>query len=99
MTIRLTCRRCNGTGSITNEHFEICKALKSDETRRHFHVHAKTERLESDSDEALAVPECGESPLIACPQCDGEGVLEFDEDEWELSMVPAENDEMDDESE
>jgi len=96
MTIILTCRRCKGTGIIANEHFEICKALKSDEARRHFHVHAKTERLESDSDEALIAAECGESPTISCPRCNGDGTLEFDEEEWEIAIVPMEENEVED---
>jgi len=25
---------------------------------------------------------------VVCPQCAGEGVLEFDENEWDLSVVP-----------
>lgn len=91
MTILLTCKRCKGTGTIANEHFQIFKALKSDEARRHFHVHAKAERLESDKDEALMAAECGECPDIRCPQCNGEGTLEFDEDGWEISVVPRED--------
>lgn len=94
MTIILTCRRCKGTGKVVNDHFEICKALKSDAARRHFHVHAKTEMLESDADEALIAAECGESPTIICPKCNGEGSLEFDEDGWEISVVPRGDDEM-----
>jgi len=97
MTIILTCKRCKGTGIVTNEHFQICKALKSDEVRRHFHVHAKAERLESDQDEALLAAECGESPTISCPQCNGEGALKFDEDAWEMTVVPTEDDNMEDE--
>ena len=97
MTIILTCRRCKGTGIIANEHFEICKALKSDEARRHFHVHAKAERLESDADEALGAAECGESPTIPCPQCNGEGILEFDDDEWEFTVIPGVDNEIDEE--
>lgn len=97
MTIILTCKRCKGSGIIVNEHFEICKALKSDEARRHFHVHAKAERLESDADEALAMAECGESPTVPCPRCNGEGTLEFDEDEWEIAVVNDEDNEIDDE--
>jgi hypothetical protein len=96
MTIILTCRRCRGTGIIANEHFEICKALKSDEARRHFHVHAKAERLESDAEEALAAAECGESPTMSCPQCNGEGSLEFDDDDWDLTVVNEEENEPDD---
>jgi hypothetical protein len=97
MTIILTCKRCKGTGVVANEHFEICKALKSDEARRHFHVHAKAEMMESDADEALMAAECGESPTATCPQCDGEGVLEFDEAGWEMKVVPDEDADADDE--
>lgn len=96
MTIVLTCKRCNGTGTITNEHFQICKALKSDEARRHFHVHAKVERLESDKDDVMTVAECGESETITCPQCNGDGTLEFNEVEWEIMVVPMEDNEMQD---
>jgi DnaJ-class molecular chaperone len=94
MTIVLTCRRCKGTGLVANEHFEICKALKSDAARRHFHVHAKAERLESDKDEALGVAECGESPTMECPQCKGEGTLEFDEEGWDIAVHPGEDNDM-----
>ena len=97
MTIILTCKRCKGTGIIANEHFEICKALKSDEARRHFHVHAKTEMMESDGDDALMAAECGESPTVPCPQCNGEGVLEFNEEEWEIKVVHGEGAEADEE--
>ena len=97
MTIILTCKRCKGTGVIANEHFEICKALKSEEAKRHFHVHAKTEMMESDADTALMAAECGESPTVSCPQCDGEGILEFDEDEWKIKIVPDEDSDMGDE--
>jgi RecJ-like exonuclease len=96
MTILLTCRRCKGTGFIANEHFEICKALKSDATRRHFHVHAKTERLESDKEEALVAAECGESPTMECPQCNGEGTLEFDEDRWDVTVLSREDNDLED---
>jgi hypothetical protein len=30
---------------------------------------------------------------VPCPQCDGEGSLEFDEEEWELAVVPEEDEE------
>jgi len=83
---------------IANEHFEICKALKSDEARRHFHVHAKAEMMESDADKALMSAECGESPVATCPQCNGEGTLEFDEDDWEIKVVPDDTDTGDEES-
>ncbi len=96
MTIILTCRRCKGTGIVANEHFEICKALKTDAARRHFHVHAKTERLESDKDEALVAAECGESPTMGCPQCNGEGTLVFDEEGWEIAVIPREDIDMED---
>ena len=97
MTIILTCKRCNGTGHIANEYFQIWKALKSDEARRHFHVHAKVERLEADKDEALIVTGCGESPDIPCPRCNGEGTLEFDEEMWEITVVPREDNDLEDE--
>ncbi len=92
MTILLTCKRCKGTGTIANERFRIYSALKSDEVKRHFQVHAKAERLESDGDEGPMMAECGESPEIECPQCNGEGVLEFDEEGWEITMVPPDDD-------
>jgi DnaJ-class molecular chaperone len=97
MTIILTCKRCKGTGIIPNEHFEICKALKSEEARRHFHVHAKAEMLESDADEAMMAAECGESPTTTCPQCNGEGIIEFNDDEWEITVVPDEDNDVEDE--
>jgi hypothetical protein len=93
MTLLLTCKRCKGTGVVPNEHFEICKALRSEETKRHFHVHAQTEELEAENDNAGWEAICGEPPTVSCPQCDGEGVLEFDEDEWDLLVVPDEGEE------
>ncbi len=30
---------------------------------------------------------------VPCPQCDGHGVVEFDEEEWELSVDPEEEEE------
>ncbi len=89
MTILLTCKRCKGTGVVPNERFEICKSLKSEETKRHFRLHTETEEIEEEQDDDTGVEaECGEPPTVTCPQCDGEGVLEFDEDEWDLVVVP-----------
>ena len=93
MTIILTCKRCKGTGVIPNEKFEICKTLKSEDTKRHFRLHTEAEEIEADQDGAATEAECGEPPTVSCPQCDGEGVLEFDEDEWDLLVVPEDEDE------
>jgi DnaJ-class molecular chaperone len=91
MTIILTCKRCKGTGVVPNERFEICKSLKSEEAKRHFRLHTETEEIEDEPEDAGVEAECGEPPTVACPQCDGEGVLEFDENEWDLLVVPEED--------
>jgi hypothetical protein len=87
MTILLTCKLCKGTGVIPNERFEICRVIKSEEVKRHFRLHTETEEIEEEPDEAGIEVECGEPPTVRCPRCDGDGVLEFDEDEWELMVV------------
>jgi len=91
MTIILTCKRCKGTGVIPNERFEICKSLKSEETKRHFRLHTEAEEIEDEQEDAGFEAECGEPPTVTCPQCDGEGVLEFDENEWDLMVVPEDD--------
>ncbi len=87
MTITLTCKRCKGTGTIPNEHFEICRALNSEAVKRHFRIHAQAEDLENGEVDDSAEAVCNESPTLPCPQCDGEGVLEFDEDKWDLLVT------------
>jgi hypothetical protein len=91
MTIILTCKRCKGAGTVPNERFEICKSLKSAETKRHFRLHTETEEIEDEPQDGGGEAECGEPPTVACPLCDGEGVLEFDENEWDLLVVPEED--------
>jgi hypothetical protein len=91
MTIRLTCRQCKGTGTIPNEDYEICRSVRSAEIRRHFHVHAKAEELESDGDNSMDTAECGQSRTVPCPQCNGEGILEFDEESWDLTVTGSED--------
>ena len=92
MTITLTCKRCKGTGTIPNEHFEICRALNSEEVKRHFRIHAQAENLENHADDDTMEAVCGEPSTQPCPQCEGEGVLEFDEDKWDL-LVTTEKEE------
>ena len=92
MTIILTCKRCKGTGVVLNERFEICKSLKSEDAKRHFRLHTENEEIEDEQEDAGVEAECGEPPTVTCPQCEGEGVLEFDEDEWDLTVLPADDD-------
>ena len=90
MTILLTCRICKGTGEIPNEHYRICKALESQETRRYFHM--KTEDIEPD-DQLLESDGCKEVPeKVECPVCNGAGQIEFDEDEWQLRIIADDED-------
>ncbi len=84
LTITLKCKHCKGTGEVPNEQFEICKGLKSDELKRHFRIHVHAEDLEDGTQDDLREAVCDEPPTQPCPQCNGEGVLTFDEDAWEL---------------
>ena len=47
--IILRCRRCNGTGLIQNEQYQICQALSSPDTQRYFHI--PTEEQVGDDDD------------------------------------------------
>jgi RecJ-like exonuclease len=88
--IRLTCRRCKGTGEIPNVAYEACRTMQSEEAKRYFYMdqeHGTPE--EADRSDGCAVHE----KTVPCPQCDGHGFLEFDEEEWELSVVPEEDEE------
>jgi hypothetical protein len=85
--IILTCRRCKGSGSIENDQFRICQELKSHEVKKYFHMSMgdTTGEGEDQQDGCNRVPE-----RIECPDCDGAGVLSFDEDEWDLRIIDEE---------
>ncbi len=88
--IRLTCRRCKGTGQIPNVAYEACRTMQSEEAKRYFYMDQEHKPEETnEKGDACAVHE----KTASCPQCDGEGSLTFDEDEWELSVVPEEDEE------
>ena len=88
--IRLICRRCKGTGAIPNIAYEMCRTMQSHEARRYFYMNQEHDSSEeNDRSNGCAVHE----KTVPCPQCDGNGVLEFDEEEWELSVVPEEDEE------
>jgi len=85
--IRLTCRRCKGTGTIPNVAYEACRTMQSHDAKRYFYMNQEHETSEeSDRPNGCAIHE----KTVTCPQCEGTGVLEFDEEEWELSVVPEE---------
>ena len=86
--IRLTCRRCKGTGTIPNIAYEICRTAQSHDVKRYFYFNREDVPREGDDQgNGCAVHE----KTVPCPQCEGEGSLEFDEDEWELTVVPEED--------
>jgi RecJ-like exonuclease len=88
--IRLTCRRCKGTGTVPNIAYEVCRNMQSPEAKRHFYFDYDDVADEvSEGSDGCAVHE----KTVPCPQCDGNGVLEFDEEEWELSVDPEEEEE------
>ncbi|HVP24910.1 MAG TPA: hypothetical protein VMS81_02920 [Methanomicrobiales archaeon] len=88
--IRLTCRRCKGTGVIPNVAYEACRTMQSQEAKRYFYMNQEHETPgEDDRTNGCAVHE----KTVTCPRCDGNGILEFDEEDWELSVMPEEDEE------
>ena len=88
--IRLTCRRCKGTGTIPNVAYEVCRTMQSHEAKRYFYMNQEHNAEEApEKGDGCAVHE----KTVTCPQCDGEGSFEFDEEEWELAVVPEEDEE------
>jgi hypothetical protein len=62
--------------------------MQSHDAKRYFYLNQEHEE-ENNLSDGCAVHE----KTVACPRCDGNGVLEFDEEEWELSVVPEEQEE------
>jgi DnaJ-class molecular chaperone len=88
--IRLTCRLCKGTGVIPNVAYEACRTMQSQEAKRYFYINQEHNAEEAnEKGDGCAVHE----KTVTCPQCDGNGVLEFDEEDWELSVMPEEDEE------
>jgi DnaJ-class molecular chaperone len=85
--IILTCRRCKGNGSIENDQYRLCQEIKSHEIRKYFHMpmDVTTRENEEPRNGCNGVPE-----YVECPDCDGAGVLSFDEDEWDLQIIDEE---------
>ncbi len=81
--IVLTCRRCRGSGEVPNLQYEICQKMNSAAARQHFCIPGTDECEEAE--EWVRVG-CGHEKTLPCPVCGGEGVLEFDEDEWDVSV-------------
>ena len=90
MTIVLTCRRCKGTGTVPNPKYEMCRTLKTKELQRYFRMSTPDEPEETDN---MIRSECGEPKEDTCPVCEGDGVLEFDEKEWDLCVTGTEGEE------
>ena len=88
--IRLTCRLCKGRGTVPNIAYEACRTMQSQEAKRYFYLNQEHDTSEeNDRTNGCAVHE----KTVPCPQCDGNGILEFDEEEWEVSVVPEEDEE------
>jgi len=88
--IRLICRRCKGMGTIPNIAYEMCRTMQSPEAKRHFYFDFDDvpDKVPEGSD-GCAVHE----KTVPCPQCDGHGIVEFDEEEWDLAVIPDEGEE------
>ena len=86
----LKCRRCGGTGLIPNDTYEICKLVKSEEARRYFGIAADDE---GDPASEWVRTQCGPEETVTCGACNGAGMIEFDDEDWELIVVAEEDDE------
>jgi hypothetical protein len=85
--IVLTCRRCRGSGEIPNLQYEICQKMTSPSARQHFCIPGTDDCHDAEEWVRLG---CAHEKTLPCPVCGGEGVLEFDEDEWDLSVQEGE---------
>ena len=90
MVILLVCRRCKGSGMVTNEDYQVCISTSSDAIKKYYQIH-----LHSDDENHAAnenqYSDCQNIPRnVTCPICDGDGVLEFSEEEWEVKVEPDE---------
>jgi hypothetical protein len=64
--------------------------MQSHDAKRYFYMNQEhTPGEENEKGDGCSVHE----KTAICPQCDGEGSLEFDEEEWELTVVPEEDEE------
>ncbi|MDD1646055.1 MAG: hypothetical protein LUP93_07115 [Methanomicrobiales archaeon] len=81
--IVLTCRRCKGSGEVPNLQYEICQKMTSAAARQHFCIPG-TDECE-DAEEWVRLG-CAHEKTLPCPVCGGDGVLEFDEEDWDLSI-------------
>lgn len=87
MTILLRCRNCNGTGEVPNEEHLLCSELKSHRVKQYFHIPTEEEIASDD----VPPDACNGAPeTIPCPVCEGNGTIEFDEDEWDLQIIADE---------
>lgn len=88
--ILLSCRNCKGTGVVPNEEHRLCEALKTHDIKKYYHIPTEDE---VDPDQDVPPDACHEVPeTIPCPVCEGNGTIEFDEDEWDLRIVADEED-------
>lgn len=87
--IILRCRRCNGTGQIPNEQYQICQALASHETKRYFHIPTDNQVGEDEERQHDACKNVPES--VECPVCEGAGTIAFDDEDWEIRIVADED--------
>jgi len=89
--IRLTCRRCKGAGTIPNIAYEVCRTMQSHDAKRYFYMN---QEHDSSSDEGDRTNGCAvHEKTVTCPRCEGTGVLEFDDEDWELAVISDEDEE------
>ena len=79
--IKLKCKRCNGEGYVPNPDFEACR---SPDVRAEIGLYQ-----EGDCEHC---PEylhdsCQEGEYVKCPNCNGNGFMEIDEDLWDISPL------------
>ncbi|MDI6720067.1 MAG: hypothetical protein QMD46_10705 [Methanomicrobiales archaeon] len=83
----LKCRRCGGSGLVPNDAYALCRLVKSEEARRYFGMTADAE----DPAAEWVRTQCGPEETVICGTCNGAGTIEFDDEDWELIVVPAED--------
>jgi len=79
--IKLKCKRCNGEGHILNPYFEACRSPD---------VRAEIGLCKEGDCECC--PEyyyklCQKGEFVECPNCNGNGFIEIDEDLWDISSL------------
>jgi hypothetical protein len=73
---------------VPNEKYLLCKTMKSQEARKYFGLSDDEEREPS---EEWIRTGCGLDENVTCPVCEGAGKLEYNDEDWELTVIPNED--------